>query len=55
MIFKLPARTSGAAINAGIPMSIPARAGENELPMLRAMFVTPPAAERSSGSTTARV
>lgn len=42
-------------MSAGIPMKIPASEGERAAPTERAMDVTPEAAERSSGDTTAIV
>src|SRR6476646_3633038 len=46
---------NGVAIRAGLLMSKPASAGERDAPMVRAIPVTPAAAERSSEATTAIV
>lgn len=55
MIFKLPERKNGALSHAGTERKIPVRDGERAAPTERAMDVTPEAAERSSGATTAMV
>src|SRR5512139_1638567 len=46
---------NGALIKAGTASNAPLSAGETSAPTERAMVVTPEAAERSSGSTTAIV
>ncbi len=55
MIFNPPLKKNGALIKAGMLKRIPVREGEMAAPTERAMAVTPAAAERSSGKTTAMV
>jgi hypothetical protein len=50
-----PATRKGALRRAGEERKMPERAGEIDAPKERAMDVTPDAAERSSGATTAMV
>ena len=55
MIFKPPERRNGRLSSAGMLKKTPVREGEMAAPTERAMVVTPEAAERSSGDTTAMV
>lgn len=55
MIFKPPARKKGTLNSDGMLKSRPVNAGESDDPRDRAMPVTPEAADRSSGATTAIV
>src|SRR5664280_869630 len=55
MIFNPPARRKGTLSKVGTAKKMPVNEGEIAAPTERAMFVTPEAAERSSGDTTAIV
>ena len=55
MIFNPPDKKNGALNSTGMLKSSPVSAGEMDAPTERAMAVTPDAAERSSGATTAIV
>ena len=54
-ILNPPVRKNGALNKTGMLKKNPVNAGEREAPTERAMAVTPEAAERSSGATTAIV
>ena len=55
MIFNPPHKKNGALNSAGLAKKMPVNAGERDAPTERAIEVTPEAAERSSGATTAIV
>ena len=55
MILSPPARKSGALNKNGMLKKKPVSMGEMAAPTERAMAVTPEAADRSSGATTAMV
>src|SRR3990172_7174780 len=55
MIFNAPEKMNGNPRKAGLDRNAPVRIGDREAPMVRATPVTPAAAERSSGATTAMV
>ena len=55
MIFSPPEIKNGALNKTGMLNSSPVNAGESEAPTERAIAVTPDAADRSSGATTAIV
>jgi hypothetical protein len=55
MTFRPPAKKKGALKRRGLARNTPLRVGDKEAPTERAIVVTPEAAERSSGATTAIV